>query len=92
MMAMKQWIHAEIMEERGRQAEKWGKRHHWGVGDCSSLDVADIVKAAVLGEECGEVTRAVLEHDWRQTRLELIQVAAVAVAWLEALGDIDDEV
>jgi len=36
-------------------------------------------------EECGEAARAVLDTDIDQLRTELIQVAAVAVAWLEAL-------
>ena len=39
----------------------------------------------VLAEECGEVARAVLDLDADATRTELVQVAAVAVAWLEAL-------
>ena len=39
----------------------------------------------VLTEECGEVARAVLDLNDDQLRTELIQVAAVAVAWLEAL-------
>ena len=43
------------------------------------------VKVAVLTEEVGEVARAALEHDTDGLRLELVQVAAVAVAWLEAL-------
>ena len=62
-----------------------GGAHDWGPGDCSSPAVADIVKTAVLSEECGEAARAVLDTDIDQLRTELIQVAAVAVAWLEAL-------
>jgi NTP pyrophosphatase (non-canonical NTP hydrolase) len=46
--------------------------------------VADPVKAAVLMEECGEVARAVL--DIADVRSELVQVAAVAIAWLEGLS------
>jgi hypothetical protein len=76
-------VFAAITDERERQAAKWGGPHDWGHGDCSSPDVADIVKAAVLCEEAGEVARAVL--DGRGLRDELVQVAAVAVAWLEAL-------
>jgi hypothetical protein len=78
-------IYATIDEERARQASKWGGDHTWGVGDCSSHAVPATVKAAVLTEECGEVARAVLERDNDQLRRELVQVAAVAVAWLEAL-------
>ena len=78
-------IYERIEHERREQHAKWGGTHEWGVGDCSSPDVADIVKTAVLSEECGEAARAVLDTDIDQLRTELIQVAAVAVAWLEAL-------
>lgn len=79
-------VYADIDAERAKQAEKWGGPHLWGAGDCSSRDVSDPVKAAVLAEECGEVARAVLDSDPESLRNELIQVAAVAVAWLEALS------
>jgi hypothetical protein len=78
-------VYAAIDEERRRQYLKWGGTHAWGVGDCSSWKVAPTVKAAVLTEECGEVARAVLDASDNNLRAELIQVAAVAVAWLEAL-------
>ena len=73
---------AEIEAERNRQAAKWNRPHRWGWGDCASRDVMPIVKAAVLGEECGEVSRAVLENDADGLRKELVHVAAVACAWL----------
>jgi hypothetical protein len=76
-------VFAEIDAERARQAAKWGAPGFWGTGDCSSLDIPETVKVAVLAEECGEVARAVLERDPENLRHELIQVAAVAVAWLE---------
>lgn len=79
-------ISSAIDEERSRQRRKFAGLHHWGEGDCSSDQVPEIVKAAVLAEECGEVSRAVLDHaPLVQLRAELVQVAAVAVAWLEAL-------
>jgi len=78
-------IYAEITAHRAVQAEKWGGAHAWGSGDCSSAKVRPEVKAAVLAEECGEVARAVLDKDRDNLRAELVQVAAVAVAWLEAL-------
>jgi hypothetical protein len=78
-------IGVEISEERDRQRVLWGREHLWGKGDCSSHDVPDTVKAIVLGEECGEVARAVLERDDDALIRELVQVAAVCVAWLEAL-------
>ncbi len=78
-------VYAEVDAERDRQAKKWGCLHAWGVGDCSSASVHNSTKVMVLAEECGEAARAVLDTDIDQLRTELIQVAAVAVAWLEAL-------
>lgn len=40
-------------------------------------------KLAVLAEEFGEVARAILERDEVNLREELVQVAAVTIAWLE---------
>lgn len=74
-----------ILAERKAQAERWNKPHEWGFGDCSNERVAENTKAAVLCEECGEVSRAVLEKDEAQLKRELIQVAAVAMAWLEGM-------
>ena len=75
-----------IDAERIRQSDKWTAQHDWGVGDCSSPDVAMPVKVAVLTEETGEVARAVLDlSSVAALRAELVQVAAVAVAWLESL-------
>ena len=79
-------IFALIDVERQRQAAQWNRPHEWGRGDCSSPHVAEPVKAMVLAEECGEVSRAVLEKDADGLRSELVQVAAVAVAWLEGIS------
>jgi hypothetical protein len=78
-------IYAAIDLERMRQAAKWDREHEWGYGDCSSSDVPEPVKVMALTEECGEVARAVLDR--AGLRNELIQVAAVAVAWLEGLPE-----
>lgn len=78
-------IYAAIDAERNRQRAKFEDVHAWGEGDCSSHAVTPIVKVAVLSEECGEVARAVLDLDDDGLRSELVQVAAVAVAWLESL-------
>lgn len=77
-------VYALVDEERARQERKWGLHHAWGRGSCASHAVPDVVKAVVLGEECGEVSRAVLDRDDRNLVAELVQVAAVAVAWLES--------
>lgn len=74
-----------IQNERDRQHDKWDQPHDWGWGDCSSVLVSPITKVAVLTEEVGEVARAVLDGDEDQVRRELVQVAAVVVAWLETL-------
>lgn len=71
--------------ERARQRTKWQGPHDWGFGDCSSPGVQDSTKLAVLLEEVGEVARAYLERTPEQLRTELVQVAAVAVAWLESM-------
>jgi hypothetical protein len=76
-------VFALIDAERDRQSDRWSGPHSWGAGDCSSALVDPLVKLAVLHEECGEVARALLEQDPEQLRIELVQVAAVAVAWLE---------
>jgi NTP pyrophosphatase (non-canonical NTP hydrolase) len=47
--------------------------------------------ALILGEEVGEVNKAVLESGIG-VREELIQVAAVAVAWAEAIDREGEEV
>jgi hypothetical protein len=80
-------IYRLIDAERDAQSAKWDRRHEWGYGDCSAPESAlpPIVKSSVLAEECGEVARAVLEWDEDAQRTELVQVAAVAVAWLESL-------
>lgn len=78
-------VYALIDAERARQSYTWGRPHTWGLGDCSSANVELTVKSAVLQEECGEVARAVLDRDPAALRTELVQIAAVAVAWLEGM-------
>lgn len=73
----------DVADERHNQDLKWGMQNH------------DPFKwAAILGEEVGEVSRAILEAHFggdpmARVRAELIQVAAVAVAFAECL-DRDD--
>ncbi len=63
----------DVVNERARQDRKFGAQNHpperWMV---------------ILMEEVGEVSNAILEHDISNYEVELIQVAAVAVAALEA--------
>ena len=64
-----------IGAEREAQDVKWG--------DQSGHTLERWV--TILFEEAGEAAKAVLEEDVEGLRLELVQVAAVAVAVLEAL-------
>jgi NTP pyrophosphatase (non-canonical NTP hydrolase) len=64
----------DIINERKSQDEKWG----------SQRDLDPLLWNAILGEEVGEVSKAILEND-EGLYDELIQVAAVAAAWAEAI-------
>ena len=70
-----------ILRERRDQDDKWGEQNH-----------PPLHWLAILTEEVGELAKEVNEHYWREQRdtltklrAELVQVAAVAVAWLECL-------
>jgi len=66
---------SQITTERGRQDAKWGPQNH------------DFPKYyQILNEELGEASKAFLEKDPTNLRVELIQCAAVMVAMLEC-GD-----
>lgn len=69
-----------VSEERDRQDAKWG-----GIPGIERRD--DHTYAAVLGEEFGEVCRAWLERRTDELLDELVQVAAVAIAWAEELDN-----
>lgn len=61
-----------IQTERRRQEAKWGQQDHapgrWSL---------------ILTEELGEVAKSVLEGDRANYLTELVQAAAVLVAWIE---------
>ena len=73
----------QIVAERTHQDSKWGEQNH-----------DDYVWLAILSEEVGEAAQAILKvndsaegvNEWQESDIdaELIQVAAVAIAWLEA--------
>ena len=64
-----------IISERIAQNVKWGEQNH---DDCKWL--------AILAEEVGEAAQAMLqEQGAARVREELVQAAAVIVAWLEAM-------
>ena len=71
-------VYDEVDDERGRQWKKWGE------SNILRRDPHGAV--SVLTEEVGEVAKATLERDYLQMRVELIQVAAVA---LEMINNYD---
>jgi NTP pyrophosphatase (non-canonical NTP hydrolase) len=80
-------IYFDVSTERERQDAKWGDQS----GNPPT------VWAAVLAEECGEAAQAALhvQFEHRLTvadlRKELVQTAAVAVAWIEAIDEGTEE-
>lgn len=71
-------ILGDIVDERKHQNALWG-----GVPGVDRRD--DATYPAVLTEEVGEACEAWLEREPQELRQELVQVAAVAVAWIEEL-------
>lgn len=70
---------SDVAKERGRQNEKWGEQNHM-----------DPVWLAILSEEVGEAAQALLHNKFGgdhagTLRKELVQVAAVAVQWIECI-------
>ena len=82
--------HEAIDDERHRQERlKSEGRFSMTCADAMS----DLERLAVLTEEVGEVARAILEQSrltnddhGKELKKELVQVAAVCVAWLEGLS------
>lgn len=80
----RKWIMTLVNEEREAQLKKWGVQRH-----------NRFIWSAILSEENGEVAQAALAgpldaeecEDVDALRTELIQTAAVAVAWLEHLEE-----
>ena len=78
MADLKEHIFDLIYQERMRQDNIWG----W------PRQLSDLLWYCILGEEVGEVARAILEDDRENLKEELVQVAAVCVAHLETIyGD-----
>lgn len=87
----------ELIAERARQDAKWGPQNHPdGTGGPGRIHDADEARAECkrqFAEGTGtwldildeEVAEAYAESDPAKLRAELIQVAAVAVAWIEAI-------
>lgn len=76
---MRKVIYGWIDVERARQDRKWGEARGRGLTNEYWL--------TILTEEVGEAAKDVLDDAKDNLVGELIQVAAVAVAWLECLTD-----
>ncbi len=87
----------DVADERLRQHVRWGQQDHahgtGGAGNRQSADDARAVCQQAFGHNLGtwrhvldeEVREAFAEADPARLRVELVQVAAVAVAWVEAI-------
>lgn len=87
----------EVSDERGQQDAQWGEQNHPNgtgiLGDRERADSARHVCDVMFRSGMGtwrdilheEVQEAFAEHDPAKLREELIQVAAVAVAWVESI-------
>ncbi len=87
----------EVDDERRRQHEIWGEQNHSdGTGDPRFAHMAEMAKLACdMETQNGSVTwhhilteevlEAFAERDSEKLRAELVQVAAVAVSWIEAI-------
>ena len=62
----------DVGDEMERQELTWGQQDH-----------PDIFWLAILTEEVGEAAKAILEHG--DVRRELVQVAAVALSWIQCI-------
>lgn len=69
-----------VRAERDRQDSKFGP--HGGMNAYN-----DGERLCVLAEEFGEVARALNDSDFPNLQDELVQTAAVCIAWLETLED-----
>ncbi len=65
-------IHYKIENEELLQLNKWGEQNH-----------NNSIWYAILGEEFGEVGKALLEN--KNIESEIIQVAAVCISWLDCI-------
>lgn len=83
----------DVAVERGRQEAKCREQRELGVDGwrtCADPQLPDDARLAVLVEEVGEVARELCERrigngDTQRLRTELVQLAAVAVAWIEGI-------
>ena len=89
-------IYQQVHSERERAHEK----HSHNGGSMEEKDWEHDIWSDVLGEEMGEVHRARCEHQLGNTstlnyrgelRRELIQLAAMACAWIAAIDEVAED-
>ena len=73
---MNEQLLQDIQDERARQDVKWGR--------ATERNLTKREWLTILMEEVGEVAESILECDDANYPVELVQVAAVAVAALES--------
>lgn len=84
-------VFSDIAKERARQEKlKAAGKFKWTCAD----NVQMALKLTVLAEEFGEVAKEVCEGyqdkaSINRLRTELVQVAAVCVAWVESLDNLE---
>lgn len=78
---------SEILGEVGAERDRQEQLRDEGslVYTAAMPDCPDSLRLSALVEEIGEVARALHDGDLENLAVELVQVAAVAVAWREAL-------
>jgi hypothetical protein len=88
----------EVAQERRSQDAKWGEQNHAdGTGSLMEKQISNTARQMTdLHARTGQLTwkdilneefyEAMAEDDPTKLRVELIQVAAVASAWAEAIG------
>lgn len=89
-------VYQQIKAERDRQDEQWGESNHASGTGIQYIDDANIARimldcANIQGEETWQIIlrkwffKAVSSPDSTTLRKRLVQVAAVAVAWIECI-------
>lgn len=86
--------YGDVHRERIRAHEK----HSASGRSCEQMEAEDRYWLPVLVEEVGEVANAMIETrlgalgGYDKMRAELVQVAAMAVAWIDAIDAIDADI
>ncbi len=76
----------DIHWERIKAWEKHGHEDY----DMESVGWQHYLRLPVLVEEVGEVGKAIIEEGPEELRKELVQVAAMAAAWIDAIDQRED--